>query len=986
MRKNTPVFLVLLLLAPALALPAGAQTVTITGRALTIRTPRLEATVENGVIVSLKNLATGEVHADRAFGEVAMPSGLGHLSGDPAAAGRLHMPWGTSTMDQQIGPGTAFPTMHRPHAGSSFKAVKTPTGVRATWTGLTNGTKQFPRETLTTEFWVHPRTGRLLFKAWGSSDAGGVYGVQVPLANLTPEHAFYVPSFGGTLYNRDNPPGLITLGGTPFWEAPVVAAEGRRGTLGLWVEDARFHPNFFFLNWTGKSFALAIEHQNLMPFEGLKKSESVTWCLDAFAGGWVDAMAPYKDWYARTFAPEMKARAATTKWADKIRVVIDHVEARPEVLREVASTFDPETVLVHEWNARAPDFDHELPDWTPRAGYPERVKMLQRHGFRTMAYVNTYCVNYNSPVFQRDRVKEFGLTRKYSGLYSYTTPRSTFETAKDNQLLYLDPLSARWRKYHTDMMLKWKADTGTDANYEDTGGAVGDHGNGVVEGKFGTQGAVEQFRELLRRNPSVPMASEYAPDCIAFAVRWPLRYQQVWGANPTREWWMERMRPVSAYIHGPLARPWIPTINAGSDFLKHVVVACSDALGGMAQFPATLSELRADKGILLHMKQRAQLFAHRQLTPVFPHGRWAKDVACFYRDGDGRVYRYSTNKQTQTMAGPDGRPLYQRVTGRNQVTTELMIPGWPAAAEGKVLGLNPAVRYALTRGAPDDTRVRVTSLPEGIRVRRFYETDKATVLALEPLGKDSPAEGQVTVLPRVRFAQVLLNDKLAALPEWNEKEKRSAPATYTTAFPAYLVFTERAPERPKVGEPFGDGKETGRYISAATGLERGGEFAVPFRAGWAVPGEKTTPTFLFINYGSDAEVTFDYLVQVPSKASVLSLYVRNNQVKYGNGAIARVTLNGRQAHAFDFGPRPNPNWKAGMEPALKNVWPSTNIRGWRLPVGEWAGQTLLVTIATDAKGDNNADSIWWARPTFAEDPAQQAAFVEFKEGAAVPEE
>jgi hypothetical protein len=71
-------------------------------------------------------------------------------------------------------------------------------------------------------------------------------------------------------------------------------------------------------------------------------------------------------------------------------------------------------------------------------------------------------------------------------------------------------------KYHTDMMLKWKSDTDTDANYEDTGGCSGDFGNGVVAGKFGAQGSVEAFRELLRRNPTVPMASEYAPDAIAF--------------------------------------------------------------------------------------------------------------------------------------------------------------------------------------------------------------------------------------------------------------------------------------------------------------------------------------------------------------------------------------------------------------------------------------------------------------------------------------
>src|SRR5690606_35212803 len=120
--------------------------------------------------------------------------------------------------------------------------------------------------------------------------------------------------------------------------------------------------------------------------------------------------------------------------------------------------------------------------------------------------------------------------------------RQTFENARDGQLLYLDPLSARWRAYHTDMMIRWRAETGTDANYEDTGGTTGDFGNGVVDGVSGAQGGVEQFRELLARNGDVPMSAEFCPDAIAFAVRWPLRYQQVWGSKATRETWFERQR------------------------------------------------------------------------------------------------------------------------------------------------------------------------------------------------------------------------------------------------------------------------------------------------------------------------------------------------------------------------------------------------------------------------------------------------------------
>ena len=99
---------------------------------------------------------------------------------------------------------------------------------------------------------------------------------------------------------------------------------------------------------------------------------------------------------------------------------------------------------------------------------------------------------------------------------------------------------------------------------------------------------------------------------------------------------------------------------------RNVVVGCSDALGGMGQLMATPEELRASTGMGYHMKYRAQLFANRQLAPVFTPQKQEKSLACLYEDRDGRRYRYTTTTNVQQMTGPDGKPLYQRITGLNE--------------------------------------------------------------------------------------------------------------------------------------------------------------------------------------------------------------------------------------------------------------------------------------------------------------------------------
>lgn len=119
-------------------------------------------------------------------------------------------------------------------------------------------------------------------------------------------------------------------------------------------------------------------------------------------------------------------------------------------------------------------------------------------------------------------------------------------------------------------------------------------------------------------------------------------------------------------------------------------MACSDSLGGLAQYPCFMNELRATQGVLVQMKQRAQLYSSRQLAPHFTTEKWEPTLACMYTDETGGVYRYCPDDQVHRMVGPDGRGLHERVTGRNQFATELSRPGWPAYGEGTLLALDPA--------------------------------------------------------------------------------------------------------------------------------------------------------------------------------------------------------------------------------------------------------------------------------------------------------
>lgn len=631
---------------PPIPLPGPALCTAAGGGAFWVDAPRLRLQIDKGVIVYVKNLLTQEVHTNLPPVQVRIPRGMGHLrsatSGSPTeaeikTAAFMHGPW--SAYDLPVN--NEWSPFHHPSDSSGFSLASGPGSCVATWSGLTNGTTTFSDEAFHLEIAV-AAGGVLRFSASASSPRLGVLSALVPIVNLHGNHRIYLPSFGGGMFDSSgvdyasNAAKLLTLDKAPFWEAPVVGMEGTSGSLGLWITDPNFNPNMLFLSWTGAaspSFGVGIEQlsrlsgpTNPFPYTSISTQ---SWYLDAFNGNWVAAMTPYKNWYAQQFATEL-ARRAGPAWADKVRVILDQwtrpcdgpagadthchyqcVTGEPDCdvtvwdyLRnllgkptEGGTTFD-DRVLLYESDARCYGFDTNLPSYDANClRYPSRNNTLHQQGFRTMGYVNSFCINFGSDSFTHECVGEagHGLARKYGyffdlrdGPYAYDAPGGgalphTFDDAcrppagtvapntcnnppdscfpdfpvscgvqaqgrscncspgvpcPYGEIMCLDPLSPWWRDFHITQMMDWHH-WGFDANYEDTAGLAGDFGNDCIDGACGARGATRQFQELQQRmieqNKVVPLATEYVSDPIGFASHWALRNGYRWAGCPLND-------------------------------------------------------------------------------------------------------------------------------------------------------------------------------------------------------------------------------------------------------------------------------------------------------------------------------------------------------------------------------------------------------------------------------------------------------------------
>ncbi|MFA6928804.1 MAG: DUF6259 domain-containing protein [Lentisphaeria bacterium] len=933
----------------------------VSGRQATVRSARLEAVIEDGCFISCRELSSGRQFAAPGHDAGVIPIGLGCLSDNVEELRRLHVPWGEVTLNQHLTE-QSFSLYLYPDEQSEFVAEAQGAAWILSWRNLTNGTKRFADCSLSLRL-EQDASGALSYQSSGMAPQGGIFGIQVPLSNLNPELQLIFPHFGGMRFKHSSKEALCPFGSAPFWEAPVIAMEYDGSALGLWMEDSKFSPYYAFFKNGTSGFSFSYELNSLMPVEDKRQFVAPAVKLDIFPGDWQTAMAPFRRWYQKKFATELACRDSLA-WAEQIKLVIDNGSN----YEKVAATFPPETVMYHNWNGRAPKFDTELPDWTPREGYIEGVEKIHSYGFKAMAYVNTYCINYQSPVFIRDQLEQIFLTRKNS-LWRYNSQAESKNAALSDmligtvdqgkkgdqfagiapgRLLYGDPLSTAWRQYHAESMRVWNTNTKTDANYEDTAGCVDDHGNGIIDGLSAGQGSVAQMQLLQQTQPGVPMASEYGPEGIAFAVKWPLNYAQVWGGHGFRHSRLHRQEPVTTYLYGYTT--WIPIIRCGDDFTRHLVSACSDALGGMGMLSANFADPDTG-GMSAHLTLRALLFTHKRLTPYFASTPNPEHIRCLYQGIDG-IYQYYDDGKLQKMLGPDGQEEYGRIDNCREYRGQLQLPGWPLCNEERIFGLNPGLSYALFPAQKVKVpALQVKSLPEPVSLFRYYSQADFAYLELQGTSEDE-IDLEFELLRS--FPHVYLNDT-ELLTSGRLRSSRAALPLRLLAFGALPII--------EFGSAIGSPESLVNNIGA-TGLYEGAASTLA-----ALPNRRSLagqPAY-FVNYFQVKQM--DWPLQVPADASAaVQILFKNFSNRYGNGSIVTVMVNGKSEFSFDC-QQPNPEYD--KEKKNSRVLWDNDLHELIVPLGQYAGRPVLISVAVDDKGDTNSDNQSVCIPVLIQDTEQK---------------
>ena len=368
------------------------------------------------------------------------------------------------------------------------------------------------------------------------------------------------------------------------------------------------------------------------------------------------------------------------------------------------------------------------------------------------------------------------------------------------------------------------------------------------------------------------------------------------------------------------------------------------------------------------MVERAQIFSRLALKPDFT--AWPKDpnVIAQYRASSGTLYQYRVRGNIQELVTTSGQPLYQRVTSETAIDSPLRIPGWPAWNGTRSIGLQPTARYALGIDTTATTAVQIDRCPTGTSIARYTESPDfaLVVFANSSAPSATRSDSILGVIARAEFADVIVRAENGTVQRRNARLAAGQRMDVVMQNPREMLLVRRMPDAPTVNQPLGLIAAGGKFVIDGAGIERGGAYTPPFQAGLRLSGTSTTTPFRFSSYGGDSEVAYERLIRVPNATTSLSVTFRNAQRVHGNGAIVRISVNGRPIHSRDLGPAPGATGPS--------AW-NTNAHTVRVPLGAHAGQPVVIGVSVWGKGDDNADEIWLSEPILVNDTAQQVTQV-----------
>ncbi len=255
------------------------------------------------------------------------------------------------------------------------------------------------------------------------------------------------------------------------WEAGLCILHDAEGGFWIHCRDTAYRAKSLV---TGEHQTISFDAEAWGPLDRSLSAGGLSWRINVFRGGWQVPAAEYRDWLREAYSLEKEERRRPA-WQRDVRLAVSWAPTDKELLKALAARLDPKSVLLHMPYWRIHNYDQCYPDFTPSEPFKEYLRFARSLGFHVMPHANSIDMDPSMPEYKyvgdfKYRSLENGSFMGWAmGMPMPHTNKALDENRKNNVMVKIHPGLALWRSILAENIDRALArlDYGTDAVFID---------------------------------------------------------------------------------------------------------------------------------------------------------------------------------------------------------------------------------------------------------------------------------------------------------------------------------------------------------------------------------------------------------------------------------------------------------------------------------------------------------------------------------------
>ena len=252
---------------------------------------------------------------------------------------------------------------------------------------------------------VDDLTGDLIIEPSAYSSRPGVLACRWNISGIKPSLDLVAPFFQGAKLKMDDPLVKNSRWRWPSdWEAGLAIFQSKENGFWVHTQDTQYRFKALQTGTADEAFVIGLDSEAYGPIDDNLSAGGICWRINTFKGDWKAPAEKYRQWYWKAYKLEAEEQLRQ-KWIKDVKFAISWCPGSTDVLDALAKKIDPSKVLLHFSNWRTDGYDENYPDYFASDSAKVFLKKGREMGFHIMPHFNSIDMDPSNPVY--DRVRDF---------------------------------------------------------------------------------------------------------------------------------------------------------------------------------------------------------------------------------------------------------------------------------------------------------------------------------------------------------------------------------------------------------------------------------------------------------------------------------------------------------------------------------------------------------------------------------------------------